>query len=52
MEIQLILLHFSQELLANMELEKTRAIEAATDELKTELASAQQANLTLKMTLW
>jgi hypothetical protein len=47
-----IKLHIFQKLLANVELEKTQAIETATENLNRELAFAQQNNLTLKMAIW
>jgi hypothetical protein len=50
--ISTILLHFFQELLANKELEKAQAIEAATYQLDTELANAQQTILTFQMATW
>jgi hypothetical protein len=43
---------FFQELLANMDLEKTQAIEAATHNLNMELAFAQQTILTFQKATW
>jgi hypothetical protein len=50
--INTILLHFFQELLANMDLEKAQAIEAATNQLDRDLATAQQTILTFQMATW
>jgi hypothetical protein len=50
--INIILLRFIQKVLANMNLEKTQAIETATGNLNSELAVAQRTIGTLQMAIW